>query len=77
MSNLVVLTAKQIILPHLRNLLACFRLSSLRALLKQAKIMYNTVILALKQGVKVILTLPIVLQNVIERDPHLLRKNPN
>ncbi|MFH1318670.1 MAG: hypothetical protein ABIH71_06615, partial [Candidatus Omnitrophota bacterium] len=38
-------------------------------------IVYNTMILAFKQGVKVILTLPTVLHRVIEKTSHLIRKN--
>ncbi|MBU1121846.1 MAG: hypothetical protein KKF54_04020 [Candidatus Omnitrophica bacterium] len=75
MANFVTLATKQSVLPYLRNLLACFSLSFLQAPLKQTKIVYNTMILAFKQGVKVILTLPTVLHRVIEKTSHLIRKN--
>lgn len=73
--SFVMFIAPQIVSKHLRNLLTCFRLSSLMAPLKQVKIAYNKAVLAVKQGVKVILALLTVLHKVIEKRPHLLRMN--
>lgn len=53
------------------------RCSLFMILLKQAKIMYNAVALALKQSVKVFLTLSAVLHKGIKKVLHLIRKNLN
>ena len=73
--TLVVLTKWQIRSTHLRNILACFRLSSLSVLIKQAKSEASKAIMASKERAKVILTFLIAPHSVIYFSSPLLRKN--
>jgi len=73
MANFVVFMPLQIVSAHLCNILACFRLSSLKAPLKQAQNEYSVAIMPRTKSTKVILMFLIVLHNVIQKPPHYLR----